>query len=82
MAVVVRPVNCMRTLAYALAASLLVLSAPVATAEECPLNICPEDVLEEVCGKIPAWPHCTVFSYGLNPPGYRINPNCLFPLPP
>lgn len=27
------------------------------------------------------WPHCLVFWYSLAPPGFRLDPGCLFPLP-
>ena len=68
----------MKTLAYALAAGLLVLLVPIVHADdECRDPPCPDEIIE----RIKDYPHCIVFGYSLEPPYYYLNPGCLFPLP-
>lgn len=64
----------MKTLAYALAGLMLLLSAPMivpAATAECPGGICPPPV--DGAGD------CAIFVYWLDPPGYRLDPSCLPP---
>ncbi len=59
-------------LAYAIVICVLLASAPVALADGG--NEPPSDPRQ-------AWPHCWVFYYSLDPPGYVLDPDCITPLP-
>jgi hypothetical protein len=58
----------MRTLAYALAGCLILL-APAAAADT------PAETPDSI--RTPGQTGCTVFAYQLDPPAYRLDPDCL-----
>ena len=61
----------MKALVYAIAGCLLILAAPLVTADDnCPGGVCrpPVDL----------WGDCAVVSYWISPqPGARVDPTCL-----
>lgn len=63
----------MKALVYALAGCLLILAAPLVSAnDDCIQDICPPPINGTGGGE------CAVFTYWINPePGYRLDLDCL-----